>query len=304
MSYETTASLILEKNKPQGSFPIYLYEISIPNGTLYYTSNNAAVTFPTIAGNTYNPFPISHNQVETNTKGEISGVQLTITNVDRYVIQLLLANDALRGQKVVILLVFNDSLGDVNNCLRDEYYIDSAQVDENNATFSLTTKFIVDKVAIPTRNYKRDQCQWSFKGRECGFRDTYKREPRIVTIKTSTSLNIAPQGIMASNRLSDIFAIVLEYTAHPSFLLQYYSAGVVTTVANTFTYGHTIDTNKDTLEIYLTTPVSLDNFDALYYQSGSVTATVCNKTLKRCTELGNNGRYGSFPSIPSRSVFF
>lgn len=304
MSYETTASLIYEKNKSQGSFPIYLYEISIPNGTLYYTSNNAAVTFPTVAGNVYNPFPISHNQVETNTKGEISGVQLTITNVDRYVIQLLLANDALRGQKVVIKLVFNDALGDVDNCLRDEYYIDSAQVDENNATLSLTTKFVVDKISLPTRNYKRDQCQWSFKERECGFRDTYAREPRIVTIKSTTSLNIVPQGAMANNRQSDIDALVIKYTTYPSLLLQYYSAGVVTTVPNTFTYNTTIDSGQNTLEIHLTTPVSLVNFDALYYKSGSVTATVCNKTLKRCTELGNSSRIGSFPSIPSRSVFF
>ena len=205
MAYTTTASLIYEKNKSQGSYPIYLYKIEVPGGELYYTSNNASVTFPTAGGTTYTPFPITHDQVETNTKGEISGVSLTVTNVDRYIMSLLLYNDALRGYKVTILLVFSDALGDGTNCLKDEYHIDSVQVDETSAVFSLTTKFVIDKVAVPSRSYRRDQCQWIFAASECMY------------------------------------------------------AG---------------------------------------------TAVTCIKTLVRCTELGNNSRFGGFPSIPSRSVYF
>ena len=109
--YTTTASIIYEKNRREGSYPLYLYAIEVASGTvLYYTSNNADVSFyipGTSTAQTYTAAPITHDQVETNTKGEIGGVQLTVQNVNRYIISLLLTNDALRGCKVSILLALS-----------------------------------------------------------------------------------------------------------------------------------------------------------------------------------------------------
>lgn len=207
--YATTASLIYEKNKREGSFPVYLYAIEIvPGSVLYYTSNNKDISFyrpKTSTPQVYSAAPISHDRVETNTHGEIGTVQLTIQNVNRYIISLLLNYDALRGCKVTILLVFSDALGDPDNYLIDEYYIDSSTVGESAAVFNLKSKFAIDKIVLPRRLYKRDQCSWSFKGTECMY------------------------------------------------------SGV---------------------------------------------ATVCKKTFNYCASLSNQSRYGGFPSIPSRNIYF
>jgi lambda family phage minor tail protein L len=164
---------LYEKNRREGSHPIYLYAVEVATGTtLYYTSNNANVNFyipGTSTAQTYTAVPITHDQIESNTKGEVGSVQLTIQNVNRYVIALLLNSDALRGCKVTILLVFSDSLTDSDNYLLDEYYIDSSTVTESAAVFNLKSKFVINQVVLPSRRYKRDQCSWSFKGIECGY---------------------------------------------------------------------------------------------------------------------------------------
>lgn len=301
MAYTTTASIIYEKNRREGSYPIYLYAIEIePGAILYYTSNNADVSFyipGTSTAQTYTAAPITHDQVETNTKGEIGGVQLTVQNVNRYIISLLLTNDALRGCKVSILLVFSDSLTDPDNYLIDEYYIDSSTVTENAAVFNLKSKFVVNQVVLPSRKYKRDQCSWSFKGIECAFKDGYKLENNAVSVRTATSLSVTISKDAIATSLYPVNA-TLKITHWTSNLKS------ATTTASNICAGSSY-TATTTLVVRLTDAIATSNFLHLYYPSSSVTATsICKKTFNYCATLKNQYRFGGTPTIPTRNIYF
>lgn len=305
MSYSVTATLVAQKNRVQGSFPIYLYAIDVGNTgtTLYYTSTNYTIAFfrpGTSTPESYYPAPIKHDIIESNTKGEIGQVQLTVQNVNRIIIQLLLANEALRGSKVTIMLVFADSLTDSNSCIRDEYYIDSASVGEKDAVFVLTTKFIVRKVTIPSRLYRRDQCQWSFKELECGFINNYTRDNYFPFAVTATCLRI--------NYPSSEYRVpaTLKYLPGTHPCISYFtdnSRSVVATDILTIV-GFRSFSSATTLDIIISDTVSTSLLlDGIYY-SGTIASTCCNKTQADCELLGNVYRHGGFPSIPSKNVYY
>ena len=77
-----------------------------------------------------------------------------------------------RGKKVTIKRVWRDQLGDGDAYTDDVYYIDSYSADQNNVTFTLTSKFDVLDVELPARKYSRNYCAWKFKSTECGYAGT------------------------------------------------------------------------------------------------------------------------------------
>ena len=158
------------KDQVTSASPIIFYYISMPGVAtpLAYTDypGDSSVTYykpGTSVSQNYTPAPISHDQVESNTKGEIGNVVITLQNVSRYIGGLLHQNDALRDSEVSIITAFRGHLDDSDACLCDTYYIDGASLSETAAQFQLAPKFAVHKVTLPFRSYIKDQCQWKFK---------------------------------------------------------------------------------------------------------------------------------------------
>jgi len=156
-----------EKNKPFNR-PIHLYTLYDFDGAghnLNYAAYDQDVSFNSI---TFAKFPISHESVSENSSGQIDSVKIKVANVNR-LIQGYLDQWNLRGKKVDIITVFADQLSNPLYKTIDTFYIDSYTADQNIVEFTLSSKFDVLDVNIPSRKFLRNFCQWKFKGVECGY---------------------------------------------------------------------------------------------------------------------------------------
>ena len=157
-----------EKNKKENK-PVYLYTIHDYDGN----SNNLNLTgyrgddimYKDI---TYTSFPISYEYISENTKGEITGVVVKLSNVSR-LIQAYLENYDFRKKKVTIRQAFVNQLNEPDAYIQDVYYIDSYTADSLNVEFKLTSKFDILDVELPFRKFSRNYCSWKFKSSECGY---------------------------------------------------------------------------------------------------------------------------------------
>ena len=150
-------------NKPLRLYTLKNYDEASHN--LYLAEFDTNIVFNDI---TYTKFPISINTISENNKAMIDSVNLTIANVSR-VIQSYLESYDLRGKKVSIKTVWANQLADTSAYIEDVFYIDSYTADQDNVSFTLTTKFDVLDVELPLRRYSRNYCNWKFKGTECGY---------------------------------------------------------------------------------------------------------------------------------------
>lgn len=167
MPIETNATFIAEKNA-QSNRPIFLYTIHDYDGAasnLRFAAWDADVTFDSLV---YTKFPISHEAITDNSKGEIDVVSVRVSNVSR-LIEGYLENYDLRGKKVTITQVFADELADVDAKIEYVYYVDNYTADEKVVEFSLSSRFDLLDVKIPLGIYNRNYCRWKFKGTECGY---------------------------------------------------------------------------------------------------------------------------------------
>lgn len=171
MPKEINANFQQEKNKSENQ-PIFLYEINFqlpennPLNWLYFAEHDTDILYQ---GKTYLKFPLTHEYISENAQGQIDSVRVRIANVSREIQYYLESYNALRGRKVIIKTVWQNLLNDPDAYIEDVYYIDSVISNENNAEFSLTSKFDVLQVELPTRRFSRNHCAWIFKSQECGY---------------------------------------------------------------------------------------------------------------------------------------
>jgi len=164
---EIDATFKAEKSKQENQ-PIYLYTIYDYNGAgadLYYVGRDENITYD---GVLYARFPISHDDITENTEGQIDTVKVRVANVSRLIESYLETYD-LRGKKVSIKMVWANQLADTGAYLEDIFYIDSYAADQKVVEFTLTSKFDLLSVQIPSRKYSRNYCSWVFKSTECGY---------------------------------------------------------------------------------------------------------------------------------------
>lgn len=164
---EIDSTFTQEKNKKENQ-PIFLYTIYDYDGegsNLYFAGCDVDITYD---GVLYTRFPITHEHIGENTKGEIDTVKVTVSNVSRLIQAYLEAND-FRGRKVTIMQVWLNKLDDPDASITDTYYVDSYVADQNNASFTLTSKFDVLDLELPARKYSRNYCGFKFKDIECGY---------------------------------------------------------------------------------------------------------------------------------------
>lgn len=164
---EITEPFKEEKNKKENS-PIFLYTIFDYNGeggNLCFAGYESDITYDGIL---YTRFPITHEHIGENTKGEIDTVKVTVSNVSR-LIQAYLESFDFRGRRVSIKEVWLDKLDDPDAFIEDIYYIDNYTADQLNAGFTLTSKFDCLDLELPARKYSGNYCSWKFKSDECGY---------------------------------------------------------------------------------------------------------------------------------------
>ena len=155
---EVTNAFKNEKNKKENS-PIFLYTIFDYNGegaNLCFAGYESDITYDNIL---YTRFPITHEHIGENTKGEIDTVKVTVSNISRLIQAYLEAND-FRGKRVSMKEVWLDKLDDPDAFIEDVYYIDNYMADQNNASFTLTSKFDCLDLELPARKYSGNYCSW------------------------------------------------------------------------------------------------------------------------------------------------
>lgn len=155
-----------EKAKPENA-PVFLYTVEKYDGVndLHLTGYDEDVQFQNVV---YTKFPITHEHIGENNQGQIDQVKVRLANVSR-LIQSYLEQFDLRGRKVTIRMVWADQLLDPDAYMDDVFYIDSYTADQSTVEFTLTSKFDVLGVDLPSRRYSRNFCTWKFKSGECGY---------------------------------------------------------------------------------------------------------------------------------------
>ncbi len=166
-----------DKSRERSKQPIFLYTIYDYIGTSEdkcFAAYSEDVVFDSV---TYEKFPITHDQITENTKGEIDTTKIQLSNVSR-LIEYYLQNYDLRGKKVSIKMVYADMLDDPDAYIEFSNYIDSYSSNVHDVVFNLMSKFDILNLLLPSIVWMRDFCQWEFacpavrtlgRGAECGY---------------------------------------------------------------------------------------------------------------------------------------
>lgn len=174
-----------EESRKRSTKPIFLYTVYDYKGTgedLNFAGYDSDVDFPSSGPGktTYTKFPITHDAISENLKGEIDGISVKLSNIARLIEYYLQTYD-LRGKKLSIKLVFSNKLDDPDCYVEFSSCIDSYVSNVKDVVFSLLSKFNILNVTVPARIVSKTHCGWLFaspairatgKGQECGYLGT------------------------------------------------------------------------------------------------------------------------------------
>ena len=116
------------------------------------------------------PFPMSIEPIGTNITGEVLNMKVDVSNVSRYIGDLVQQADGLRGNRVIFLRTFDGvyQYGRIY-CLKDIMYIDSVGIDNTTVNFALESRFNIVGLNLPNGVYNRNFCRHIFKDDRCGW---------------------------------------------------------------------------------------------------------------------------------------
>ena len=174
-----TNNAFKEKTRKRATQPIFLYTIydyDSAGSNKHFAAWSTNITFgdPAIE---YTRFPVTHDAITENVKGEIDSTKIQLSNVAR-LIEYYLQNYDLRGKKISIKMVFADLLDDPDAFVEFCNYIDSYASNVKDVVFNVMSRFDVLNVIIPGRSYIKSHCQCLFAspviralglGTECGY---------------------------------------------------------------------------------------------------------------------------------------
>lgn len=175
MPIDTT---LAERKNAQVNIPLTLYRIAVSDNTaedLYLTDWHTDLIH---LGQLYQAFPIVHGPISENTEGRIDQLQITVANQNREIQYWVENNNALRGKRVLIRQTFYEELANPNGYVDEIYYIDGASCNENEITFTLTSRLDVLAIRLPRRRFLRDFCAWQYKGEGCWINSPNYSAPR------------------------------------------------------------------------------------------------------------------------------
>ena len=175
MPREPSADFITTKNAETNE-PIWLYRIATsdnPNEDLFFAEYHENVEYfkDTNTAQTYTAFPMAHQGIAENLEDQVDNLQVTVANVSRAIQAYLEQNDGLRDRKVTIRQVFAEHLNDDSAYIEDIYYVYTVSVTDKVAVFTLTTRLEVLNIVVPSRQYVRNHCPWTYKEYGCWIDD-------------------------------------------------------------------------------------------------------------------------------------
>lgn len=122
---------------------------------------------------------ITREAIKSNLQGEVSGVNISIPNIDRSIESYIQNRKYLRGCDIYCITSFikhlpsGDSANHIGNSpdrfavLKEKLLIDTAVSDENAVSFTCKPKLLIRKKILPGRTFDRE-CSWALKGRYAG----------------------------------------------------------------------------------------------------------------------------------------
>ena len=266
----------------------HLFKLYLRNTTTIYKYTNWD-THLTFAGDSYAPAPITISSISQDREGSAPEVQVSLSNVDRIIIPVMERYNAFRGARVEVRTVFVD---DLDNCVLDVFWVNSAQANESTVTFSLTSRLNVFDIKIPQQFYFRDYCSWIYKGTECGYvpyswgKCSVNNGSNIVYTDRIHNAFWYYGGIWKVAD-DDIFKVNTGTRAAPVYGSEY-------TVTN-------VSLNILTHRVIVTLNINYtgnSNNLALY----AIDKPTCPNTYRACLEHGNMLRFGGFPGMVSKKV--
>lgn len=164
-------SLLQEKNQlATGERFIWLYEVNVPSTptttTYRLTKQVEAIEFE---GQTFSPFPISHNTVVRDNTGDLPTTSLTVSNMSREIIATLENYDGLVGQRVRIILTHSLLLAGGGVVLAEEdFEVINSSATAEAVTLQLGTMNLFDSF-VPKNRMARYHCRHQYQSAACGY---------------------------------------------------------------------------------------------------------------------------------------
>lgn len=130
---------------------------------LYLTNHSEQIAYDS---HLYKPFPVSVGDIVEDSKGNLSSIPLTVSNINRMMMAYMETEDALLGNEVKIYLVNKVDTSVVINL--GTYEILEASADQNVASFILGhyNFFILN---FPRNRFIRSRCRWVYKSDQCKY---------------------------------------------------------------------------------------------------------------------------------------
>ena len=277
VSDSVTTEILRDENRPIELFVLFLRDF-----TLYFAANDTNVSFfqwdtstesTSSTAQVYTAIAIKRDDIKNNADNKVDSVRITVDNVNRYMTQMLAEND-LRGRRLIIIKVFADLLTDKDNYVQVfDGLMDSFGVNEKTAVFTATTRLGNLDMQIPRRHYQ-SACNWVFGDEFC----TYAIEANGVSGQTADSGSTS--GVL-------IDAARVEADNHWRFGTIQITSGVNNGMKRRVVYS-----SGSKIIFDITFPSGIEAGATYTLHQG------CSKTQLWCSGLDNLANFGGFPSIP------
>lgn len=170
---DLSASFTQYKSKFEGITPIHLFSIAYGDSAaskVYWAEWNEDVAYyqpNTATAQTYTAMDMKLSDISYTSVDKSPQLTLTIQNIDRVMVAYMENNDGLRGREVNIVRTFGELLSNASACTVETYFVDGGSSTINEVQLTLAPLTTIYNIQLPRRTYRRDQCQWHFKGDEC-----------------------------------------------------------------------------------------------------------------------------------------
>jgi lambda family phage minor tail protein L len=149
---------------------VWVYEILLEESVdatrpFRITSHNESVT---IAGKTYQPYPVVHDVIAGDAQGNLPQFTLTVSNVSREANYYIEQAKGLSGNRVTIG-VFNRAAALTGDLVSFTLQVAGCSVTDTTVSLRLQMPSFFE-YAVPPEIFVRGRCRWRYKGVECAYR--------------------------------------------------------------------------------------------------------------------------------------
>lgn len=162
-------TIVAEKDKSENR-PIELYQVYLPEVTLFLAAHDEPVPFFDEQGSpvTYLPIGVSRTPIKTNVETRVDECTVSIDNINRDM-SAYVAHTDLSGRRCRILKVFFGLLDDPDHAVTVfDGLMDAPTLNEHAMQVTVRSRLDTLTVATPKRRYRK-LCNWKFGSPECGI---------------------------------------------------------------------------------------------------------------------------------------